>query len=243
MTATTGDEASSRPARSLSRNRDFTLLWVGGVLSDVGSFSAGLAVPLLVLAITGSPAQAGLVGTVELVVGALGQLPGGALADRWNRRRVMLACAGMRCLLIGRRRRPPRSCGRRSDPAATRFPHPDGHRHPRPRGERGHRDSAHWTGRYGGPVGCRNLPCPQRQRRPLRPARCDHTRRDPGTRHQRRHPCRHRRCSRCSSRSRPSCRPRHSHRRHARLYRGRRALRVGGYDLPRTPRACRPTGR
>ncbi len=80
----------------LRRNRDFTLLWTGQVCSELGASTSQLAIPLLVLGLTGSPTDAGLVGTVALVVGAVARLPGGAVADRWDRRRLMLASDGAR---------------------------------------------------------------------------------------------------------------------------------------------------
>ena len=76
--------------RSLWRNREFTLLWVSQSLSDVGNSIATLAVPLLVLKLTRSPVLAGLVGTIGLVVMVLCRLPAGVLADRLDRRRIML---------------------------------------------------------------------------------------------------------------------------------------------------------
>lgn len=42
----------------LWRNRDFLLLWSGQTISTLGTRISGLAYPLLVLAVTGSPAQA-----------------------------------------------------------------------------------------------------------------------------------------------------------------------------------------
>ena len=59
-----------------------------------------LAFPLLVLAITGSAIQAGAVGTTVAIVRAVFRLPGGALSDRWNRRRVMLTCDAGRIVLL-----------------------------------------------------------------------------------------------------------------------------------------------
>jgi MFS family permease len=88
-------------APPLWRNREFRLLWSGQLLSTLGSSSAQLAIPLLVLAITGSPTQAGLVGTADGIVSAIVRLPGGALADRWNRRRIMLVSDGVRLLALG----------------------------------------------------------------------------------------------------------------------------------------------
>jgi MFS family permease len=84
----------------LRRNRDFNLLWAGGTLSDIGSFTSLLAIPLLVLAITGSAAQAGTVGTVSALMRGLARLPGGALADRLHRRRLLLTCDFVRMLLF-----------------------------------------------------------------------------------------------------------------------------------------------
>ena len=46
----------------LRRNRDFNLLWVGQVVSDLGANVSAIAFPLLVLATTGSPVKAGIVG-------------------------------------------------------------------------------------------------------------------------------------------------------------------------------------
>ena len=45
----------------LRRNRDFNLLWVGQVASDLGANVSAIAFPLLVLATTGSPVRAGIV--------------------------------------------------------------------------------------------------------------------------------------------------------------------------------------
>ncbi|MEV6346721.1 MFS transporter [Actinoplanes sp. NPDC051851] len=81
---------------SLWRNREFNLLWAGQALSDLGSTVATLAAPLLVLAITGSAVQAGLVGTVGLIVQLICRLPAGVLTDRVDRRRALRACDAVR---------------------------------------------------------------------------------------------------------------------------------------------------
>jgi MFS family permease len=82
--------------RPLRRNRNFQLLWVGQVLSDLGSEISALAYPLLVLALTRSPAIAGLVGTVASLAAFAVRLPAGSLADRLDRRRAMIACDAVR---------------------------------------------------------------------------------------------------------------------------------------------------
>ncbi|MGW0228891.1 MFS transporter [Actinopolymorpha singaporensis] len=95
-------EAPADPPVPLHRNRDFRRLWVGQACSELGSGAAGLAYPLLVLALTGSPIQAGLVGTVRMAASTLSGLPAGALVDRWNRRRVMIGCEALRaCAALG----------------------------------------------------------------------------------------------------------------------------------------------
>ncbi len=81
---------------SLWRNRAFNLLWASQCLSDVGSAMANLALPLLMLELTRSPAQAGLVGTAGLLVAMACRLPAGVLADRVDRRRLMVACDALR---------------------------------------------------------------------------------------------------------------------------------------------------
>lgn len=87
-----GAPAETGPPPSLWRNRAFNLLWIGETLSDLGSAMANLAMPLLVLQLTRSPAQAGLVGTAGLLVTLVCRLPAGVLVDRVDRRRLMVGC-------------------------------------------------------------------------------------------------------------------------------------------------------
>jgi MFS family permease len=86
---------------SLRRNRDFNLLWGGQVLSTLGGQVSEIAFPLLVLALTHSPARAGIVGFAEILPMGLLMLPAGALVDRWDRKLVMLAADGARMLALG----------------------------------------------------------------------------------------------------------------------------------------------
>ncbi|GAA1637628.1 MFS transporter [Actinoplanes couchii] len=76
---------------SLWRNRDFTLLWGSQVVSSLGATITGTAMPLLVLATTGSALDAGLVGAAGTLPHLIVNLPAGPLVDRWNRRRILLA--------------------------------------------------------------------------------------------------------------------------------------------------------
>jgi predicted MFS family arabinose efflux permease len=77
---------------TLSQLRDFRLLWASGLLAGLGAQMSALALPLLVLRQTGSPVQAGTVGTVSLGMLLLTMLPGGILADTVERRRLMRLC-------------------------------------------------------------------------------------------------------------------------------------------------------
>lgn len=85
----------------LRGNRDFTLLWVGDVLSQLGSQATTLAMPLLVLVLTGSAADAGLVGFAKALGYPASALPAGALADRVDRRRLLIVCALVRAGAMG----------------------------------------------------------------------------------------------------------------------------------------------
>ncbi|MGH2892040.1 MAG: MFS transporter, partial [Solirubrobacteraceae bacterium] len=96
-----GASPRSRAGGALLSNRNFTLLWTGDVLSEVGSQATAVAMPLLVLALTGSPAKAGLVGFARSLAYPLTPLPAGVLVDRWDRRRVMIGCAAGRALAMG----------------------------------------------------------------------------------------------------------------------------------------------
>ena len=92
-------DEQARPAK-LWHNRDFLRIWLGSIVSSVGSGIVKLAAPLLVLALTDSPAIAGLVaGALMLPMVFLG-LPAGALVDRLDRRRVMIVCDSIRSIAV-----------------------------------------------------------------------------------------------------------------------------------------------
>jgi MFS family permease len=84
----------------LWRNRDFLLLWTGQVVSTIGTRISGLAYPLVVLAITGSAAQAGLVAAAQTAPFLIWFGPAGALVDRWPRKRIMLAADAGRAVAL-----------------------------------------------------------------------------------------------------------------------------------------------
>ncbi len=89
------------PSRAIFRQRDFLLLWSGQALSMLGTSVSTLALPLLVLALTHSPTQAGFLAAIQTVPYLLFSLPAGALVDRWNRKSVMVLCDAVRLLAYG----------------------------------------------------------------------------------------------------------------------------------------------
>src|SRR5262245_61063024 len=91
---------SSRPL-PLWRNRNYLLLWSGQAISSVGGEASQLAFPLLVLAVTNSPIQAGIAGALRALAYLFFGLPAGALVDRWDRKRVMILCDAGRALALG----------------------------------------------------------------------------------------------------------------------------------------------
>jgi len=84
----------------LRRNRDFMLLQTGQLLSNTGTQATSIAYPLLVLALTHSPAKAGLVSFARALPAAFLGLPAGVAADRWNRKQLMIAADVVRALAI-----------------------------------------------------------------------------------------------------------------------------------------------
>ena len=88
-------------APPLRRNRDFVLLQAGQLLSTLGNQTSVVAYPLLVLAVTHSPAKAGLVGFAGILPYPLFVLPAGLIADRLDRKRVMIVADVVRALALG----------------------------------------------------------------------------------------------------------------------------------------------
>jgi MFS family permease len=86
---------------SLLRNKAFVLLAAGQAVSMFGTQVSQLALPLLVLDLTGSPAITGAFVALKNVPPLLLLLPAGAWADRWDRKRVMLLSDTARALALG----------------------------------------------------------------------------------------------------------------------------------------------
>ncbi|MEU6944949.1 MFS transporter [Streptomyces sp. NPDC046316] len=76
----------------LFRDRDFSLLLSGQLISTIGNQAQSMALPLLVLALTGSATQAGFVLGLSTLSYLVFGLIAGALVDRWDRKATMIWC-------------------------------------------------------------------------------------------------------------------------------------------------------
>ena len=72
------------------RHRDFRLLLTGQTVSSFGNSISNIAVPFQLLAIGGSPLQLGITVAIETASAVAFLLLGGAIADRWQRRTLIL---------------------------------------------------------------------------------------------------------------------------------------------------------
>ena len=86
------DDRTATLPRNLWRHRDFQLLLSGRLISQLGDQLQFLALPLLVVALTGSATQAGILLGLQTVVYLIFGLVAGALADRWDRKTTMIWC-------------------------------------------------------------------------------------------------------------------------------------------------------
>ena len=82
---------SGRPARLAAlRHRDFRLFWSGQLVSLIGTWMQSVGQAWLVLELTGSPFQLGLVTALQFTPILLLSPVGGALSDRFPKRRIIL---------------------------------------------------------------------------------------------------------------------------------------------------------
>ncbi|WP_422752999.1 MFS transporter [Micromonospora sp. WMMD708] len=103
MTAT--PTAAMKPGDSPHRSGDFHRYWIAGAIDQIGSQATGIVLPLVTLAVTGSPAAAGLVGALALTGRLVAAPVAGVLADRLPRKRMMVvsllvAAGAMTAILV-----------------------------------------------------------------------------------------------------------------------------------------------
>jgi hypothetical protein len=84
----------------LGGNRNFRLLWIATLVSLFGDWFNTITLYALVTDLTGSPLAVGLIEFLKLGGFAAASIPGGILADRFDRRRLMIATDLLRAALV-----------------------------------------------------------------------------------------------------------------------------------------------
>jgi DHA3 family macrolide efflux protein-like MFS transporter len=92
---------SSRPAPTVWQNRTFLFVWLGHALSVIGDGFHSVALGLWVLQTTGSGAAMGTVMAVKVLSSILLGPIAGTVADRVDRRRLMIGMDLIRTVLVG----------------------------------------------------------------------------------------------------------------------------------------------
>ena len=85
---------------AIFRNRNFTLLWAGQLISTIGSSLTSLAASILVYRLTGSAASVGLMLMATAAPTILVGLLAGVFVDRYDRKRIMIAADLSRAVLV-----------------------------------------------------------------------------------------------------------------------------------------------
>ncbi len=82
-------------AKPLHRNADYLRWFVSDVAADAGNAIRAFAMPLIGLAITESLSLAGAIGGVSMISSLLMYLPGGVVADRVDRKKLLVVGHGL----------------------------------------------------------------------------------------------------------------------------------------------------
>ena len=82
------------------RHRDFRRLWLAGLISDSGDWLLLVALPILVYQLTGSPLQTSYAFLIELAPAVLLGPLAGHLADRWDRRRLLVTVVAVQAAAL-----------------------------------------------------------------------------------------------------------------------------------------------
>lgn len=94
--------ASAHPLSPFAvfRNRSFTLMWAGQLVSTIGSALTSLAAGILVFRLTGSALSVGLMLMATAIPTLFVGLIAGVYVDRYDRRRIMLTADLIRAALV-----------------------------------------------------------------------------------------------------------------------------------------------
>jgi MFS family permease len=94
-------KSSEQVSESLWRDRAFLLFWSGRAISLLGTAMTAVVFPLLVYRLTRSPLLTALISVCDIAPYPVFALFAGALADRVNRRRLMITCDLVNMVLLG----------------------------------------------------------------------------------------------------------------------------------------------
>lgn len=94
------NERNVSPLQRVLRQRNFRLLWIGEGISLLGDQFYMIALPWLVLKMTGDALAVGGVLAVAAIPRALFMLIGGAFTDRFSPRTVMLGSNLLRMIIV-----------------------------------------------------------------------------------------------------------------------------------------------
>src|SRR5512132_2772305 len=93
--------ASASPSPfSVFRNRNFSLMWTGQLVSTMGSALTSLAASIYVYRLTGSALSVGLMLMATAAPSLLVGLFAGVFVDRYDRKRIMISADILRAVLI-----------------------------------------------------------------------------------------------------------------------------------------------
>ena len=97
--------APAQPARpspfAIFRNRYFSYLWTGQLISTIGDALTSLAASILVYEITGSVFQVGLILMASAAPTLVFGLIAGVIVDRYDRKTIMIVSCLLRAVLVG----------------------------------------------------------------------------------------------------------------------------------------------
>jgi MFS family permease len=96
----TSPRAAKPSMFAVFRNRSFTLLWTGQLISGMGSALTTLASSLLVFRIAGTALSVGLMLIATAAPTILAGLLAGVFVDRYDRKTILVASDALRCVLI-----------------------------------------------------------------------------------------------------------------------------------------------
>lgn len=95
-----GDAGATGYVELLRRNREFRRLWLGQVVSQLGDWFNTIAVMTLALRLTGSGRAVGLIFVMRFLPSVIISPLSGVVADRFNRRRIMIWSDALRAVVV-----------------------------------------------------------------------------------------------------------------------------------------------